>query len=224
MTAHMTGHMATLKDLIDARCVQRGKFKLASGGESDFYIDARKLLTGEALMGVGHAIWKTLFYGVKEFDAIGGMEAGAIPLTTAFLTYAHQIDRQRAKGIEGFYVRKQPKGHGTGKLVEGALKPFSKCVVLEDVTTTGGSALKAVQALEAEGHTVVHVCTLIDRSAEITPELLKYGFSSVYTLKDFGLECPKPLNDDQWLSDRIRDAVANGTGGCGEGPNPAPAG
>jgi len=185
-------HMETLKRLINDRCVQRGEFTLASGAKSDFYIDARKILTGEALDGIGFAIWSKLFYAAPKFDAIGGMEAGAIPLTTAFLHYANQIDRQFASKLEGFYVRKQPKGHGTNKLIEGNLKPFSRCVVLEDVTTTGGSALKAVEALEAEGHTVVHVCTLIDRSVELAPKLLKYGFSSVFTLKDFGLEAPKP--------------------------------
>jgi orotate phosphoribosyltransferase len=185
-------HMETLKKLIDDRCIQRGDFTLASGAKSTFYIDARKLLKSDALEAVGFGLWKTLFYAVKEYDAIGGMEAGAIPLTTAFLSYAHQINRRFADKVEGFYVRKQPKGHGTGKLIEGNLKPFSKCVVLEDVTTTGGSALKAVRALEAEGHTVVHVCTLIDRSEQLDPQLLKYGFSSVFTLKDFGLEPPKP--------------------------------
>lgn len=186
--------MTNLKALIDSRCIRRGEFTLASGAKSTFYIDARNLLKGEALEAVGHALWKTLFYvnGGSGFDAIGGMEAGAIPLTTAFLHYATQIDRRMASNIEGFYVRKQPKGHGTGKLIEGGLKPMSRCVVLEDVTTTGGSALKAVEALEAEGHTVVHVCALIDRSAELNPKLLKYGFSSVFTLADFGLECPKP--------------------------------
>jgi len=185
-------HMTNLKAIIDARCIQRGEFTLASGAKSNFYIDARKLLKGDALEAVGFGLWKTLFYAAREYDAIGGMEAGAIPLTTAFLHYATMIDRQFASKIEGFYVRKQPKGHGTNKLVEGNLKPFSKCVVLEDVTTTGGSALKAVEALEAEGHTVVHVLTLIDRSTELNPKLLKYGFSSVFTLKDFGLEAPKP--------------------------------
>ena len=188
----MTGHMAILRDLIDERCIQRGNFILASGAMSNFYIDVRKLFTGSAMFGIGHAFWRTLFYPVKEFDAIGGMEVGAVPLTAAFLAYAHQIDRESAKKIEGFYVRQQPKPHGTCKLIEGNLKPFSKCVVIDDVTTTGGSALKAVEALEAEGHTVVHVCTLIDRSTELSPKLLKYGFSSVFTLKDFGLEEPKP--------------------------------
>lgn len=186
-------HMETLKKLVDDRCITRGDFTLASGAKSNFYIDVRNLLKGEALEGIGFALWKTLFHATKGgFDAIGGMEAGVIPLTTAFLYYANQIDKGFAKKLEGFYVRKQPKGHGTGKLIEGSLKAFSKCVVLEDVTTTGGSALKAVEALELAGHTVVHVCTLIDRSTELSPKLLKYGFSSVFTLKDFGLEAPKP--------------------------------
>lgn len=185
-------HMTNLKALIDTRCIRRGDFTLASGAKSNFYIDARRLLNGDALEAVGFGLWKTLFYAAGEYDAVGGMEAGAIPLTAAFLNYAHQIDRQFASKIEGFYVRKQPKGHGTNRLIEGNLKPFSKCVVLEDVTTTGGSALKAVDALEAEGHTVVRVCTLIDRSTQLDPRLLKYGFSSVFTLKDFGLEAPAP--------------------------------
>lgn len=185
-------HMEELKQLIDTRCIKRGKFVLASGAQSDFYIDIRRLLYGEALMGVGFALWKTLFYGVKHFDAIGGMEVGAVPLTAAYLMYAHQIDNARAKKLEGFYVRKQPKGHGTNQRIEGNLKPMSDVVILEDVTTTGGSAMKAIEAVEAEGHRVVHVCTLVDRSADLDPQLLKYGFSSVFTLKDFGLECPKP--------------------------------
>jgi len=133
-------HMEMLRQLIDSRCIQRGEFTLASGAKSNFYIDIRKLLKGDALEGVGFALWKTLFYAVKEYDAIGGMEAGAIPLTAAFLYYANQIDKRFADKLEGFYVRKQPKGHGTNKLIEGNLKPFSKWTPSTPETNTSASS------------------------------------------------------------------------------------
>jgi orotate phosphoribosyltransferase len=149
-----------LLDLLAQRSARRGSFTLASGKQSDLYIDCRLTTMhpeGLALIGpLGlHAIagrgWRA--------DAIGGLTLGADPVSYA-IAYASQL---ASMPVRAFTVRKEAKTHGTGKLIEGPFGSGDRVVVIEDVITTGGSALKAVDAVRAAGGLVVGVLAVVDR-------------------------------------------------------------
>lgn len=133
-------------------------FKLASGRESPYYVDCRPVThsaQGLALMG------EILFEMVKDWDvqAAGGLTMGADPLAHALAL----VSWQQGKPIDAFAVRKFAKDYGAGGLVVGAVRPGDRVVILEDVVTTGGSALKAVAAARDFGLEVAGVIILVDR-------------------------------------------------------------
>lgn len=149
-----------LLDLLAQRSAKRGTFTLASGRQSDLYIDCRlTTMHPEGLSLIGplglHAIGERGWHP----DAVGGLTLGADPVSYA-IAYASQL-----AGIptRAFTVRKEAKTHGTGKLIEGAYLPGDRVVVIEDVITTGGSALRAVEVIRAAGGTVVGVLAVVDR-------------------------------------------------------------
>jgi orotate phosphoribosyltransferase len=155
--------MEDLKALLIERSVDTSReFTLASGRKSNFYFDARKTTLsarGQNLIGqIGHAfIWNTV--GIAP--GVGGLEVGSIPIATAIAQHSNF-----GGGLmDAFYVRKAAKAHGTGKIVEGVdhIPKGSKLIVVEDVTTTGGSALKAVKAVREAGYVCEAVFTLVDR-------------------------------------------------------------
>jgi orotate phosphoribosyltransferase len=175
-----------LFELIRARSFGRGKIKLASGRESDFYFDLRPTTVHPAgATCVGELIADTL-EGMK-IDFVGGLEMGAVPIATAVAIASHR----RGGALQAFFVRKKPKDHGAKKLVEGLPKGETlkgkNVVVLEDVTTTGGSALQAVAALREEGANVVLVLTIVDRleGAAETFAKEKLPFRALYTADEF---------------------------------------
>lgn len=148
-----------LAQILKENSILRGKFTLASGKESDYYIDARlTTLHPEGVTLVGE-----IFLGeIKkdaEINAVGGPTMGADPIVGSLLT----TSRRSSHPLKGFLVRKQEKGHGTGKLIEGNLKPGDKAAVVEDVVTTGGSVIKAVEAVKAAGAEVGKVLVIVDR-------------------------------------------------------------
>lgn len=149
--------------IIKARSVQTGTtFKLASGRTSDFYCNLKPtMLDPEGAHLIGLAIAEAI--EADRADLVGGLEMGAVPLATA----ATAASFARGKPVPAFFVRKQAKGHGTQSLVEGLPRGETlegrRVVILEDVTTTGGSSLKAIEAVRAEGATVVKVLTVVDR-------------------------------------------------------------
>jgi orotate phosphoribosyltransferase len=152
---------ARLIDLLRQLSFERRKVTLASGRESDFFIDCKQtILTAE-----GHAlVGELMFQALDELptcDAVGGVELGGCPLASA----VSLISFQKGRPLTGFYVRKQRKDHGTAKLVEGdkSLQPGTRIALLEDVITTGGSSLKAVETLQAAGAVVVGIIALVDR-------------------------------------------------------------
>ncbi len=133
-------------------------FKLASGRESPFYVDCRPVshsAQGLALIG------EILFEMVQDWDvqAAGGLTMGADPLAHALAL----VSFQKGRPIDAFSVRKFAKDYGAGGLVVGAVRPGDRVVILEDVVTTGGSALKAVAAAQAFGLQVAGVIILVDR-------------------------------------------------------------
>lgn len=150
-----------LRDLLLERSVQRGDFVLASGARSSYYVDCRTTSTsaeGQVLIGaVGLELVRSS--GLQP-EVIGGLTMGADPVAYAI---AHASWGSDGGPLDAFSVRKQPKDHGTGKRVEGNFGAGQRALVIEDVITSGGSALQACEAVEAEGGTVVGVLALIDR-------------------------------------------------------------
>jgi len=147
--------------LLRARSVEHRRVTLASGKESDFFVDCKQsVLTAE-----GHALVGSLMFealdGLPPCDAVAGVELGGCPLASA----VSLVSFQRGRPLDALYVRKDAKDHGTKKLVEGdkSLRPGLRVVVLEDVVTTGGSTLKAVEKLGAVGAQVVGVVAIVDR-------------------------------------------------------------
>lgn len=152
---------ARLIQLLTERSFERRKVILASGRESDFFIDCKQtMLTAE-----GHALIGELMFDLlaelPECEAVGGVELGGCPLASA----VSLVSFQRGRPLNALYVRKAKKDHGTTKLVEGdkSLKPGLKVALLEDVVTTGGSSLKAVESLKEAGAQVVGIVALVDR-------------------------------------------------------------
>ncbi|HMJ52897.1 MAG TPA: orotate phosphoribosyltransferase [Polyangiaceae bacterium] len=158
----MTGSRDRLIALLRQRSFEKKRVILASGRESDFFIDCKQtVLTAE-----GHAlVGELMFDALRELpgcDAVAGVELGGCPLASA----VSLVSFQRGRPLDALYVRKEQKDHGSKRLVEGdrAIKPGMPVVVLEDVITTGGSTLKAVDKLGQAGVKVVGVVALVDRS------------------------------------------------------------
>ncbi|MBN2208118.1 MAG: orotate phosphoribosyltransferase [Candidatus Coatesbacteria bacterium] len=147
-----------LLELLRELSLKRGHFKLSSGGTSEYYVDCKMTtLSPEGLNLVGRLVVSRLAeLGVRH---VGGMTLGADPIASA----AAALSWDEGYPVDAFIVRKQVKGHGTGKQIEGPLPEGARVVVVEDVTTTGRSALEAAAAVEAHGCEVVEVLTLLDR-------------------------------------------------------------
>lgn len=182
----MTAIELQLLQLLKERSFQRGSFRLASGASSDYYIDGKM---SEVFSASAHLIGEVLYERTKDLsiDAIGGLEVGAIPLTTAAVISYHQHGRK----MEGFWVRDKAKLHGTRKVVEGNLQPGSRVVILDDVITTGGSSGKAIAEVKNLGCEAVLVLALVDRlqgAAKYFQEEGIANYQAIFTIRDFGVE------------------------------------
>ena len=172
-----------LKALLVERSVRLGEFTLASGARSSYYIDARRTtMSAEGQALIGKVCWMALGASGLEFDHVGGLTMGADPVAYAIARESFDAGRPR----DAFSVRKAPKGHGTAQQIEGGLPEGSRCLVVEDSMTSGGSALKAVDILRAHGCTVAGVLTLVDREEGGRERLTAAGLPlvSVYTAAD----------------------------------------
>ncbi|MEN3039772.1 MAG: orotate phosphoribosyltransferase, partial [Candidatus Kryptonium sp.] len=151
-------------------------FKLSSGKLSRFYVDLKQITFEPENL---YLLAKELYRALKEFrpDGVGGLTLGADPIAYA----VSMVSLLEGEPIKPFVVRKEPKAHGTGRQVEGLLKPEDRVVVLEDVMTTGTSALKAVQACKREGYSVLCVYTVVDREEGGRERLQEEGVE-VYSL------------------------------------------
>jgi len=184
----MTDATRQLLDVLKERSFRTGKFTLASGATSDYYIDGRMTaVNSRGAYLIGQAIFDRL--KGERFDAIGGLEVGAVPLTAAAVVLFHVNGRP----IDGFWVRDKTKTHGTKKLIEGGpIGPGSRVVILDDVLTTGASAVKAVEAVKEAGCEVVKVVCLVDRLQGARELLASHGipFDPLLTIEDFGISVP----------------------------------
>lgn len=182
----MTAIEQQLFGLLKDRSFQRGSFRLASGALSDYYIDGKM---SEAYSESAYLIGEVLYERTKDLaiDAIGGLEIGAVPLTTAAVISYHLHGRK----MEGFWVRDKVKAHGTQKAIEGNLQSGARVVILDDVITTGGSSGKAIQEVRAKGCEVVLVLALVDRLQGAAAYFKGQGiatYQAIFTLRDFGVE------------------------------------
>ncbi|MHB1427017.1 MAG: orotate phosphoribosyltransferase [Gemmataceae bacterium] len=182
----MTALEKQLFQLLQDRSFRRGAFRLASGAMSDYYIDGKMV---EAFSESAYLIGEVLFERTKDLqiDAIGGLEIGAVPLTTAAVI-SYQLHGRK---MEGFWVRDKAKVHGTRKVVEGNLKPRGRVVILDDVITTGGSSGKAIKEVKEMGCEVVRVLALVDRlqgAAKFFQEEGIADYQAIFTLRDFGVD------------------------------------
>jgi len=150
-----------LLELILDVSFEKRKVTLASGKQSDFYLDLRKtLMLPRGAKLAGELVLARLMAGGAWVDAVGGMAVGAVPLVTAVLAAA--ADDPGSK-LAGFFVRKEAKKHGLGRQIEGHFAPGQSVALVEDTTTTGGSTLDAVEIVEAAGGKVARVLCLVDR-------------------------------------------------------------
>ena len=155
----MTTHDHLLSILAE-RSARRGQFTLASGRQSTLYIDARlTTMSPDGLSLIGPLALAALHEVDWRVNAVGGLTLGADPISYA-IAYASAAT---ASPIRAFTVRKEAKAHGTGRLIEGPFHAGDRVAIIEDVITTGGSALRAVEAVRAAGGTVVGVLALVDR-------------------------------------------------------------
>jgi orotate phosphoribosyltransferase len=181
-------HRDRLRDLLVARSLRRGDFVLASGARSTYYIDARRTLfsaEGQFLVGIEG------LRALREADLlpqwVGGLTMGADPVAYA-MAHRSWID---GSPVEAFSVRKEAKGHGTGSRIEGGLPSDASVVVVEDALTTGGSALRAIDALEEHGVRILGVLTVVDRESGGGELLAARGYPLVrlYTAREL-LDAP----------------------------------
>ncbi len=181
----MGGEQRTrLLDLLRERSFARRRVVLASGKESDFFIDCKQAVLGAE----GHALAGVVLFEelahLGHADAVAGVELGGCPLASAVAL----ISFQRGAPLDAIYVRKDAKDHGSRRALEGntCLAPGARVVLLEDVVTTGGSTLRAAAKLEAERHVVAGVVALVDRLEGGSEAIgARYPFRAIYTRRDF---------------------------------------
>ncbi len=171
----------TLIQLVRELALEFGDFTLASGNKASFYLDCRKVtLDGRGANVVAAGMLELLAKDLP--DAVGGMAIGADPITAAVITCAFQ----QGINLKGFIVRKEAKQHGKGRAVEGPVAAQQKCVILEDVVTTGGSSLKAIDQVEEFGMKVTKVLAILDREA---------GAAECFKERGIDFECLLRISD-----------------------------
>jgi orotate phosphoribosyltransferase len=167
--------------IIRKKSLLRGTFKLVSGAVSDYYLDMKPTTfdpEGAALIG---EIICGMLAGDTDVDSIGGLELGAVPIVAAVCAESF-----KGRPVNGFVVRKEKKGHGTDQKIDGNFKPNTTVVLIEDVTTKGGSVMQAVNAVRAQGATVKKIITIVDRLEGAAENLKKEGLAlaPIFTTKD----------------------------------------
>ena len=160
---------AELLPALAEKSVRRGSFTLASGAQSDLYVDAKlTTLDPRCALLVGRIGWelikRTAVEGNLRVDAVGGLTMGADPIALS-IGIAAQLENP-ASTLRVFNARKEPKKHGRRKNIEGNFAAGDSVVVIDDVITTGGSTIQAVEKIEADGGTVAFALVLVDREEQ----------------------------------------------------------
>ena len=172
--------------LLAAKSFRLGEFRLSSGGTSDYYIDCRTTtLDARGARLTGEVFWDTIRQQGWKPEAIGGLTMGADPIVVAVSVVSGELN--------GFLVRKAEKQHGTGQRIEGFRKKGARVVIVDDVCTTGGSTVQAIEAAREFGFEIVGVMCLVEREeAEGRPNVENAAapapFVSIFTAKDVRIE------------------------------------
>jgi orotate phosphoribosyltransferase len=164
-----------------ASLLQGREFRLASGGSSNFFIDLKKTMLDPE----GASLLAALLFDkirAEDVDCVGGMETGAIPIIVAVCRRSWP-----EKPVRGFFLRKEAKGHGTDQRVDGVLDRGSRVILLEDVTTTGSSVMRAVDQTRQFQCTIVKVIAVVDRLEGAEENFRQAGitFEALFTRRDF---------------------------------------
>jgi orotate phosphoribosyltransferase len=173
-----------LKQLVRDKALRFGEFTLASGKKASYYLDCRQItLDSQGARLVGEGMLELLAGDMPQL--VGGMAIGADPITAAILTLAGV----RGLALRGVMVRKEAKQHGTGKFVEGPFHQGERIAIVEDVVTTGGSSLAAIERCEAVGLKVQRVLAIIDRLEGGREAFAARGYelTTLFTVRDFGI-------------------------------------
>lgn len=173
-----------------------GGFKLASGRTSPYYVDCRALMAHpHARSLVARLAWKRL--NELPIDCLGGLEIGAISIATTISDYAYAVSK---RAWRTFVVRKQAKDHGLGKVIEGAVQPGDRAVIVDDVLTSGGSLVKAIEVARAAGLDVQDALVIVDRREQdgrLHVERHGVKIVSLLTIDDLTSAHPAPFPDSR---------------------------
>ncbi len=170
-----------LKSILIRRSILKGDFTLTSGRKSSYYINGKMTSLNSRGLYLAAKLLLDLS-SEKEYDAFAGPVIGAVPLIGALLT----LCAERGLEKEGILIRKQSKEHGTKSKLEGRLKEGMRVILLEDVATTGGSLLKAADAIIENGGMIVSIYTLVDREEGAAERIAESGFefSSLFKVSE----------------------------------------
>ena len=170
-----------LLEIIRTKSLLRGTFKLVSGATSNYYLDMKPTTFDPE----GATLIAQIICGMleddSEVDSIGGLELGAVPIVAAVCAESF-----KHRPVNGFVVRKEKKGHGTDQKIDGNFKPNTTVVLIEDVTTKGGSVMQAVNAVRVQGATVKKIITIVDRLEGAEENLKKedLALAPIFTTRD----------------------------------------
>jgi orotate phosphoribosyltransferase len=176
---------ARLNALIRERAVRHGDFVLRSGARSTFYLDCRQVTLDAEGAYLAASLLLDRMRGLRV-HAVGGPALAAVPMVGAICA----LSFTQGRPLAGFVVRKEPKDHGTGQLIEGPLPPGASVVLVEDTLTTGGEVLRAAEAVRALGCTITAAYCLVDRGAGALDALHEHGIpaEALFTLSDLGIQ------------------------------------
>jgi len=171
-----------LRDQILKKAVVHGKVTLSSGKEADYYIDLRRItLDSEAAPLVGEVMLELT--KDLDFDAVGGLTLGADPVATAMM----HVAARKGRKLDAFVVRKSEKAHGLQRRIEGPDVKGKRVLAVEDTSTTGGSVLTAVEALQNEGAIVVGVAVIVERGARGVVSDGGLRYLSAFSIDELGI-------------------------------------
>jgi len=173
--------------LLEQRSLELGSFTLASGRQSSYYIDARRTtMSAAGQLLIGRLGLSEIRQAGWDAHVVGGLTLGADPVAYAIAGASSNVPPE----LDAFTVRKEPKDHGRGQQIEGCFRPGARVVVVEDVVTTGGSALKAIEVVTAAGGEIVGVLAVVDREegGRATVEQAGYPMLTLVTLTQLGID------------------------------------
>ena len=166
-----------LRRILKEHSLMFGDFTLASGKKSSFYFDSKRTtLLPEGAWLTARAVLRVVRERKIDAQAIGGLTLGADPIVCPVAALSH-VD---GPPLRAFIVRKEAKEHGTGRKIEGVLEPGSRVIIVDDVVTTAGSTLQAIEAAQAAGHKVVAVICLVDREEGGAEKLSAWPFYPIF--------------------------------------------